>query len=63
MDFGGKKELSAEFMARQLDFAYRLYLDRQIEGMIFHCTPLCNKGLAAVDYAREWIAEHGAEGR
>ena len=28
-----------------------------------HCTPLCNKGLAAVDYAREWIAEHGAEGR
>lgn len=62
-DFGGKKELSAEFMARQLDFAYRLYLDRQIEGMIFHCTPLCNKGLAAVDYAREWIAEHGAEGR
>ena len=27
------------------------------------CTPLCNKGLAAVDYARQWIAKHGKEGR
>jgi len=62
-DFGGKKELSAEFMARQLDYAFKLYMAGEIEGMIFHCTPLCNKGLAAVDYAREWIAEHGAESR
>lgn len=62
-DFGGKRELSQEFMARQLDYAYRLYKEGQIEGMIFHCTPLCNKGLAAVDYARAWIARHGKEGR
>jgi hypothetical protein len=62
-DFGGKKELSAELMAKQLDYAYRLYKEGQIEGLIFHCTPLCNKGLAAVDYAREWIAKHGKEGR
>jgi hypothetical protein len=62
-DFGGKKELSKEFMVKQLDYAYRLYKEGQIEGMIFHCTPLCNKGLAAVDYARQWIAEHGGEGR
>jgi hypothetical protein len=62
-DFGGRKELSVELMAKQLDYAYRLYKTGQIEGMIFHCTPLCNKGLAAVDYARRWIAEHGKEGR
>jgi hypothetical protein len=62
-DFGGKKELSKEFMVKQLDYAYRLYKEGQIEGMIFHCTPLCNKGLAAVDYARQWIAKHGDEGR
>ena len=62
-DFGAKKELSTEAMARQLDFAYRLYKQGQIEGMIFHCTPLCNKGLAAVDYARRWIAKHADEGR
>lgn len=62
-DFGGKKELDQAFMVKQLDYAYRLYKEGQIEGLIFHCTPLCNKGLAAVDYAREWIARHGGEGR
>jgi len=62
-DFGGKKALSKEFMAKQLDYAYRLYKEGQIEGLIFHCTPLCNKGLGAVDYARDWIAKHGKEGR
>jgi hypothetical protein len=62
-DFGGKKELSKEFMAKQLDYALMLYKEGQIEGLIFHCTPLCNKGLVAVDYARDWIAKHGKEGR
>jgi len=62
-DFGGRKELSPQFMAKQLDYAHMLYKEGQIEGLIFHCTPLCNKGLAAVDYAREWIAKHGREGR
>lgn len=62
-DFGGKQELSSELMAQQLDYAYRLYKDGKIEGLIFHCTPLCNKGLAAVDFARDWIAKHGKEGR
>lgn len=57
-DFGGGKELGIDFMAHQLDYALRLYGAGQIEGLIFHCTPLCNKGLAAVDYARDWIARH-----
>ena len=62
-DFGGKKELPVKFMAEQLDYAHHLYKQKQIEGLIFHCTPLCNKNLAAVDYARDWIAKHGTEGR
>ena len=62
-DFGGKKALDQAFMVKQLDYAYKLYKEGQIEGLIFHCTPLCNKGLAAVDYAREWIARHGHERR
>ncbi len=62
-DFGGKKELEQNFMVKQLDYAYRLYMEGQIEGMIFHCTPLVNKNLEAVDYAREWIAKHGNESR
>ena len=62
-NFYGKKELPKEWMAKQLDYAYRLYREGKIEGLIFHCTPLCNKGLAAVDYTRDWIAKHGKEGR
>lgn len=57
-DFGGKKELSTALMSKQLDYAYKLYKQGQIEGLIFHCTPLCNKNLAAVEYAKTWIAEH-----
>lgn len=62
-DFGGRKELSKDFMVKQLDYAYLLYKEGQIDGLIFHCTPLCNKDLAAVGYAREWIARYGKEGR
>ena len=62
-DFEGKKELNQDFMVKQLDFAYRLYKEGQIEGMIFHCTPLVNKNLQAVEYAKEWIAKHGDEKR
>jgi len=62
-DFGGRKALDERLMANQLDHAISLYKNGQIEGLIFHCTPLCNKNLAAVDYARDWIARHGEEGR
>jgi hypothetical protein len=62
-DFGGKKELDQNFMVKQLDYALRLYKEKQIEGMIFHCTPLVNKNLLAVEYAKEWIAKHGNEKR
>lgn len=62
-DFGGKKELDQNFMVRQLDYAHRLYHEGEIEGMIFHCTPLVNKNLKAVEYAKEWIAKHGDEKR
>ncbi len=62
-DFGGKKELDQDFMIKQLDYAYRLYQEGEIEGMIFHCTPLVNKNLQAVEYAKGWIAKHGDDVR
>lgn len=62
-DFGGQKELEMSFMIRQLDYALRLYKEGQINGLIFHCTPLCNKNIAAVEYAKTWIAKHGGEKR
>lgn len=62
-DFGGKKEIDQGFMVKQLDFAHKLYMDGEIDGMIFHCTPLVNKNLEAVNYSRKWIAEHGDDVR
>jgi hypothetical protein len=62
-DFGGRKELNQDFMVKQLDYAYQLYKEGHIEGMIFHCTPLVNKNLQAVGYAKEWIAKHADEKR
>lgn len=60
-DIGGKKPVSLEKMHDQLNIAYELYRKGEIDGMIFHCTPLVNKNLAAVEYARRWLAAHGDE--
>ena len=57
-DFGGHKPIEREFMQSQLDLAAKLYGQGIIEGMIFHCTPLVNKHLEAVEMAREWIRRH-----
>ena len=56
-DFGGKQPIDLEFMKYQLDFALELFRKGEIEGTIFHCTPLCNKGLEAVEYSKKWIEE------
>ena len=59
-DFGNSKPVPIELMKLQLDFALKKFKEREIEGMIFHCTPLVDLGLEAVDYSRNWIAEHAA---
>ena len=60
-DFGNRKPISVESMKLQLDFALEKLQQRQIEGMIFHCTPLCSLDLEAVHYSRKWVIEHGDE--
>ena len=60
-DFGGKKPIGMDFMRHQLEVGLRLFRRGEIEGLIFHCTPLVNKRLEAVEYAREWFAAHGGE--
>ena len=62
-DFGNKKPMEMEFMEHQLAVALDLFKRGEIEGMIFHCTPLCNKNLEAVAFSREWIQKHGQERR
>ena len=58
-DFGNSKPIPLELMTLQLDFALEKFKQGQIDGMIFHCTPLVDLGLEAVEYSKKWIAEHG----
>lgn len=54
-DFGGKKPLSARDMECQLEQTSRLLASRTISGVIFHCTPLVDMDLEAVEVSRRWI--------
>lgn len=60
-DFGNEKPITLEGMKLQLDFAYGKLKTGEVEGLIFHCTPLVSLDLEAVKYAKQWIAEHGDE--
>lgn len=64
-DFGDRKPLDMDFMRKQLDVAHELYMKGEINGLIFHCTPLVNKkpALDVVEYAREWIEKHADDKR
>ena len=54
-DFGGKKPMPAAAMENQLAQTSRLLAAKAIHGVIFHCTPLVDMGLDAVNVSREWI--------
>ena len=54
-DFGGKKPMPGATMANQLAQTSRLLAAKAIHGVIFHCTPLVDMNLDAVNVSREWI--------
>lgn len=56
---GTTKLMPPELMRRQLAVAERLMKDGTVDGLIFHCTPICNSGAEAVAISRQWIVEHG----
>ena len=58
-DFGGKKPMPGADMERQLAATSRLLSQRAIHGVIFHCTPLVDMNLDAVNVSRAWIKENG----
>ncbi len=60
-DFGEKKPLSVELMEHQCRLGLEWLKKGEIQGLIFHCTPLCGMKLEAVDWARSWIEMHGDE--
>lgn len=59
-DFGGKQPMSAERMENQLAQTSRLLASKAISGIIFHCTPLVDMNLEAVNISRRWIQENRA---
>ena len=62
-DFGAHAPIDMHHMRNQLDVALEFYNAHEIDGLVFHCTPLVNKGLEAVDYARRWLDRHGEDAR
>jgi hypothetical protein len=58
-DFGAKKPMPAATMERQLAQTERLLAAKAIHGVIFHCTPLVDMNLDAVNVSRAWIKENG----
>lgn len=59
-DFGGKKPLSGADMETQLAATSRLLSQEAIDGVIFHCTPLVDMNLDAVNVSRTWIRENAS---
>ena len=59
-DFGGRSPLEPAFMEKQLEVAKKLFETGEINGCVFHCTPLVNKNLAAVEYCRAWLRANGS---
>ena len=59
-DFGGTHgEISAEDMKYQLDFALAKWKSREIDGVVFLATSICNRDFKAVKMAHEWIEANG----
>jgi hypothetical protein len=58
-DFGAHAPIDMVHMRNQLDIALEFYKEHKVDGLVFHCTPLVNKNLEAVEYARNWLSEYG----
>ena len=54
-NFGGRKAMSGSDMETQLAATSRLLSQKAIDGVIFHCTPLVDMNLDAVNVSRAWI--------
>ena len=59
-DFGGKKPMPGAAMENQLAQTSRLLSAKAINGVIFHCTPLVDMNLDAVNVSRAWIRENSS---
>jgi len=60
-DYGDKKPMPLDRMRSQCETGIRWLREGRIEGMIFLASCICDLGLEAVEWAREWIRSVGSE--
>lgn len=58
-DYGAKRPMPLELMQRQCELGLRWLEERRIEGMIFLASCICDLGLDAVEWTRQWIRQAG----
>lgn len=60
-DYGAQKPVPLSLMERQCRLGLEWLREERIEGMIFLASCICDLGLEAVEWTREWIREIGEE--
>ena len=58
-DYGGEKPMPLELMQHQCQLGLKWLEQGEIEGMIFLASCICDLGLEAVEWTRDWIARVG----
>ena len=58
-DYGEKRPIPVEWMARQCETGLQWLREGRIEGMIFLASCICDLELEAVEWTRQWIAQVG----
>jgi hypothetical protein len=58
-DYGAKHPMPLLMMEHQCSLGLRWLREGRIDDMIFLASCICDLGLEAVDWAREWIGKHG----
>jgi hypothetical protein len=60
-DYAAKEPMPLDAMRHQCDLGLQWLREGQIEGIIFLGSCICDLGLEAVEWTRDWIAEVGDE--
>ena len=58
-DYGDNKQMTVDRMKRQCELGLKWLQEGKIEGMIFLASNVCDMGLPAVEWTRQWIRSLG----
>jgi hypothetical protein len=58
-DYGAKQPMPLRVMEHQCSLGLRWLQEDRIDGMIFLASCICDLGLEAVEWVKEWVAEQG----